>query len=174
MLNEKKEGERLVQRSKEEARKMLNNNRGDVNDLEKLNEPFAMAAVGANHDRVGYFKKINSEFTSLFAYTMEDLANNKDISIIMPKIFGKHHHTFMNNYYYAEDKDSDYLDADRATYGKNANGYITPLTVKVRIFSTDEDEIIFVGVFKTEPVIKNYVHLIADKKGDILDMSSSV
>lgn len=85
----------------------------------------------------------------MFGYSPEDIAS-KDINCIMPALYAEHHNTFITNYIFAEDAKSEYLDVDRPAFGKAVNGYIMPLTTKVRLFPTEDEETIFVGTFKTE------------------------
>jgi hypothetical protein len=63
--------------------------------------------------------------------------------------------------------DSDYLDKDHQFLGKNRSGYIFPINVRTKMVVNEEgdDEMYFITYYKTEPVTKQYVFFILDKKG---------
>jgi PAS domain S-box-containing protein len=73
---------------------MLELNKGDIKDMEKLTEPIPMVVVGVHNKEFGCIKKINLLFSSLFGYTKDDILD-KNISTIMPELYSSFHETFI-------------------------------------------------------------------------------
>lgn len=175
VLNEKSNGRILVEKSKKIALQMLELNKGEIEDIEKLTEPIPMVVVGAHNNEFGCIKKINLLFSSLFGYTKDDILD-KNVNKIMPELYAKFHDTFIYQFLDAPNpSESDYLDKDNQFFGKGKSNYIFPMTTRVRLIRNEDsdEEIMLIGTFKTEPIIKNYIYFILDKNGVITDLSSN-
>ena len=69
VLNEKSTGRHLVERSRKIALQMIELDKKEVDDIDKLSEPIPMVVVGAYNTDLALIKKINLLFSSLFGYT---------------------------------------------------------------------------------------------------------
>ena len=53
--------------------------------------------LNGDNGKEGIIEKVNSEFEKIFKYNYNEL-KEKNISILMPKIFASQHHEFMQNF----------------------------------------------------------------------------
>ena len=175
VLNERDSGKALVEKAKKLAIRQIERNKGDTDDLEKINEPIPLAVVGSYKGEMGHIKRINLLFSALFGYTKDDIVDKK-INTIMPELYASNHDKFLTNFLErGASNNSEYLDKDQYLFGRSRVGYIFPIISKVRMYYNEEtdDDIFFIGTFKTEPIVKNFVYMLTNKDGIILDISSN-
>ena len=77
-------GRSEVEKAKKLAIRQIERNKGDLDELDKINEPVPLAVVGSHKGEMGYIKKVNLLFSALFGYTKDEIIEKK-INQIMPE-----------------------------------------------------------------------------------------
>lgn len=198
VLNEKMHGMMLLKECRQTALEQLERNKGEVLDIEKVNMSIALIGVQFKledkriddkeiRSLTTEVKKTNGEFCALFGYGKDDNEKFK-FNEILPNLYAMYHDSYVINYIDRTEKEREtdrvgppieekYLGKDRATFAKLSNKYILPMTIKVRLFPSSKNEskntVQFIGTFRTEASVKNYLYYLTASKGEVTDITSN-
>lgn len=72
----------------------------------------------------------NDETEAMFGYKRKELLGH-NVSILMPKLIGRHHNDFINHY--LSNGKLDWNDKSRQSYGQTKDGYLLPIELIVKV-----------------------------------------
>ena len=103
-----------------------------------------------DNGKEGLIEKVNLEFEKIFKYNSNELIN-KDITILMPKIFASQHKEFMQNFINIGEK---YIICTKEyyTFAKDKNNSIILIKLYIKIFPVLNDSIYFIGMILPEKI----------------------
>ncbi|EGR30840.1 PAS domain S-box family protein [Ichthyophthirius multifiliis] len=174
VLNDRENGKILlekaefIQQQQEQVEKKEDN-------IEKIfdfkSEPIAYLVVKNKKGEIGHIEQCNMLFSALFGYQKEEV-QNKQIQVILPNIYVEIHQQFLQRYYENVAlgiTNSNYLNENQYSFGKNRNGYIFPLFYYVSVLTDDFQ--MFLCNFNADCYIKQTFYVLTNQDGVIIDIS---
>jgi PAS domain S-box-containing protein len=129
ILNDDETGDEVLQK----VRNAANGGAKHILDDEETDnfstDPVATFVVSCDTERFGQIVALNQAGASMFWYNKSELINQK-IQILMPKMYAKHHDTFLENFLNNGDVKNHVK--ERIVFTKNKAGYISPVSLQIR------------------------------------------
>ena len=143
----------ILKRNLEEF-KRRNENFSDNIQLNYYNLMFkpevGICIVSGDKGKEGEIEKINTEFCKIFKYQKDEIMK-KNISIIMPKIFGIHHQKYMSNY--IEIGEKKFIDKNQiGLYAIDKDNCIVNIKIVIKIFPVLNNRVLFIGIITPEKI----------------------
>ncbi|EAS00830.2 PAS domain S-box protein (macronuclear) [Tetrahymena thermophila SB210] len=174
IFNDKKQGMELLEKAAKLENSYHNKKDLSVNYASDLNidgQEDGMIFMTMEEDKIGQILTLNLSCSSMFGYSKTELLN-KNVNILMPQIYQKHHEDILKRY--VETNESTFINKDKQVYGKNKSGYIFPVIIHIKpIFHALKDGMEFLGIFRKEKNVKNFAYALATYDNQIRDISSS-
>ena len=104
--------------------------------------------LNGDNGKEGIIEKVNSEFEKIFKYNYNEL-KEKNISILMPKIFASQHHEFMQNFINIGER-TIICTKEYSTFGKDKNNSIIFIKLYIKIFPILNNSVYFIGMIVPE------------------------
>ena len=104
--------------------------------------------LNGDNGKEGIIEKVNSEFEKIFKYNYNEL-KDKNISILMPKIFANQHQEFMQNFINIGER-TIICTKEYSTFGKDKNNSIIFIKLYIKIFPILNNSVYFIGMFISE------------------------
>ena len=81
--------------------------------------------ISGELERLGIVNQCNMSLCKIFGYTKKDYVVNKDVEMLMPKLYSDNHKDFLNQ---SIQKSADQISSrERQIFGKHFSGFIFPL-----------------------------------------------
>lgn len=125
--------------------------------------------ISAEDDSFGLIANVNLAAVSLSGYSKMEILN-RNISLLMPSLYGKHHDSFLESY--LSTLEPRILNSERALPLKTKLGYIIPVIMLVRHVPSLIHGLQFVSTLRINRSIKEVCTLIVNKEGKIENLSS--
>ena len=143
----------ILKRNLEEF-KRRNENFSDNIQLNYYNLMFkpdvGICIISGDKEKEGEIEKINTEFCKIFKYQKEEILK-KNISIIMPKIFGINHQKYIRNF--VEIGEKKFLDRNQISlYAMDKDNCIVNIKIVIKIFPVLNNRVLFIGIISPEKV----------------------
>jgi len=112
-----------------------------------LNKETGIIIANGDKNKEGLIEKTNEEIDRIFNYKPEEL-KGMNVSIIQPKIFERHHKSFMQRYY--ETGEKRIIDRSLKSYGKDKDNALVPLQFVIKLFPVLNDSVFYCGLLVKE------------------------
>lgn len=177
ILNDKAAAKQLFKKAQSyHLQQMEGEDQDERQIMEGMLQPISIIQVGSCKNELGFVKKCNEHFVSMFGWVKEEMID-KPITSIMPEIYSQYHPCIVKAWTDSPEREaSGYFSKDNHVFGKHSTNYIFPIVSRVKILPVESDEpssLTLFGYIRTEPFIKNYTFLICTKDGVLMDLSSS-
>ena len=142
-----------LKRELEEIKKKTENfsENFDMNYYNLLFKPeTAICLVSGDYGKEGLILETNSAFCEMFLYDKQDLLN-KNISILLPKMFAELHDSYIKNYINKCEKKV-INTKSFFSYGKDSENSLILLRMSIKIYPVLNDSLIFIGMAQSEKV----------------------
>ena len=142
-----------LKRELEEIKKKTENfsENFDMNYYNLLFKPeTAICLVSGDYGKEGLILETNSAFCEMFLYDKQDLLN-KNISILLPKMFAEQHDGYIKNYINKCEKKV-INTKSFFSYGKDSENSLILLRMSIKIYPVLNDSLIFIGMVQSEKV----------------------
>ena len=169
VLNEEERGKDLLERNKAALKTGKQNKSFESGPMAFAPEGNACIIASADKDNLGIINTLNSSACRTFGFYDYEL-KGKNINILMPEIYAKYHSKFLegalNNPDEAKQKE------DKFVLGRHKSNYLIPLILNAKIFTSINQGLQFVAVFKYEKKTVNVCYILLDKTKTIVGLSS--
>lgn len=123
-------------------------------------DPVPLFHMSTDNDKFGMIIGLNQAGASLFCYTKSELINQK-IQTIMPKLFGKYHDQFLENF--LNNNEAKSYSKDRVVYGKTKSGYLIQVTLNIKMMNQAMQGVSFLGALLVEKNLKPTAFIMTDE-----------
>eukprot|EP00505_MAST-04D_sp_SCG-Rhode-Island_P003035 Stramenopile-MAST_4_protein_3035 len=128
----------------------VKNKRMGLSDLD------GVVVIAGGRDRLGMILKINAVACRIFGVKREAVVKKCKINDLIPSPFSQLHDSFIDRYLQTGEKKV--IDTCRMLFALNAKtGYISPIFLTVREFTSSKGEFQFVGTVKETPSKHDYI-----------------
>ena len=168
IVNDPEEGEKKL----EEARGLGLKSKliSQDNDFELMfSDDTAVIVISGDQENEGKINKTNSGIALLFGYKAFEVYGH-DISILMPHIIGKHHSTFLQNYFISGKERI--MNRDCVVFAMKRSGFIFQITLVVKPVPSLREGIQYIGLIR--PQNKDVEFILMDQEGKIDSLSEGI
>jgi PAS domain S-box-containing protein len=130
----------------------------------------ASILVSGEPDKLGIITAVNVGCAKIFGYTKSELIN-RNIKILMPQIYAKHHDIFFEEYLTTNELKCP--NKERPIFGKYKNNYIFPLYISLQPIQNTYQMLNLFANFRLEKYLSPICHMIILESGNIDSVSSN-